>query len=182
MLLRSCSFQKELSNDAWDVLFENYKNFVGEFDYGVEIIEAALDNRIDLTKPFNLFGYCKVIRENRKQEGIRSLKHNQYIVDDDEEDKTGVSISSIVDPRDDYEISDDNNELAEVVEKLKKANAEIIVVFGLDLLFCIKQAIKGTPQAVEELSKICKELDWVGEYVKIILSSGIPFSKLFPNI
>lgn len=181
MLLRSLNFTKRLTEDMINILFEDYKDFRGEFDYSVELIEAALSGRINFNKPFNLFGYCKVIRDGKYQNNLKRLKRQEYIIDDDDDEKTGVKISSLVEERDDYDILIDTEELMFTVKKIIALNDEIIVNTGVDLIFCMRKAVSGYPEAVSELTDLCKEYSWIAEYVQIILSSGISFEDLFPE-
>lgn len=170
-----------LSGDMLDTLFKDLKDYRGEFDYSLELIEAALDGRIDVNKKFNLFGYCKTVREGNFQTELKRLKKQQYIIDDDNDDETGVKVSTLVDTRSDYEIIEDNEELEYSVKKIRALNDEIIESIGIDLIFCMRQALKGVPQAIQELADICKEYDFIAEYIQIILSSGVSFSELFPD-
>ena len=181
MLLRSFQYKQELTGDMLDTLFKDLKDYKGEFDYSLEIIDAALDGRIDISKKFSLFGYCKTVREGNFQTELKRLKKQQYIIDDDNDDETGVKVSSLVDTRSDYEIIDDKEELSYTVNKIRSMNNEIIEDIGVDLIFCMHQALKGVPQAVQELANICEEYDFIAEYIQIILSSGISFEELFPD-
>lgn len=181
MLLRSFCFTQQLTGDMLNVLFKDLPNYYGEFDYSIELIEAALEGRIDIEKPFNLFGWCKTVKDGNFQTELKRLKKQEYLIEDDDEDSTGVKASSLVEERDDYEVFIDNEEVLYTVKKIRALNNEIISDMGIDLIFCMRQAVKGVPQAVEELSNICKEYDWIAEYVQIILSSGISFEDLFPN-
>ena len=181
MLLRSFHFTQQLSGEMLDVLFKDLPNYHGEFDYSIELIEAALEGRIDIEKPFNLFGWCKTVRDGNFQTELKRLKKQEYLIEDDDEDKTGVKASSLVEEHDDYEVFIDNEELLYTVKKIRALNNEIIVAMGIDLIFCMRQAVRGIPQAIMELSNICKEYTWIAEYVQIILSSGISFEELFPE-
>ena len=172
---------QQLSGEMLDVLFKDLEKYHGEFDYSIELIEAALDGRIDISKPFNLFGWCKTVREGNFQTELKRLKKQEYLIEDDEEDKTGVKASALVSERDDYEIFEDNEELFYTVKKVTALNNEIMSVIGIDFIFCMRKAVQGIPKAVEELTNICKEYEWLAEFVQIILSSGVPFEDLFPE-
>lgn len=172
---------QELTGDMLDVLFKDFKDYRGEFDYSIELIDAAIEGRIDITKQFSLFGYCKTVREGNFQTELKRLKKQQYIIDDDNDDETGVKVSSLVDTRSDYEIIDDKEELSYTVNKIRALNDELISTIGIDLVYCMRQALKGTPQAVQELTNICEEYDFIAEYIQIILSSGVSFEELFPD-
>lgn len=179
MLLRSFSNMQVLTGEMLDTLFKDLKDYKGEFDYSLEIIDAALDGRIDISKKFSLFGYCKTVREGNFQTELKRLKKQQYIIDDDNDDETGVKVSSLVDTRSDYEIIDDKEELEYSIKKIRALNDELISTIGVDLIFCMRQALKGTHQAVQELASICEEYDFIAEYIQIILSSGVSFKELF---
>lgn len=182
MQLRSFGFQQQLTGDMLGVLFKDLPNYHGEFDYSLEIIEAALEGRIDIRKDFNLFGYCKVIRDGKSNNEMKKFKKNVCLIEQsDEYAESGVTLESLVDERDDYEIINDNEETMYIVKKVQALNFEMMRDLGIDLIWCIKQAVKGVPQAVEELTNFCTEYSWYSEYVEIILGSGIPIDELFPD-
>ena len=181
MLLRSFTCMQVLTGDMLDVLFKDFKKYRGEFDYSIELIDAALEGRVDIHKHFNLFGWCKTVKEGNFQTELRRLKNQKYLIDDDEEDKTGTKTSALIDTRSDYEIIEDYEELEYTIKKIRALNSEMISNIGIDLIFCMRQAIKGIPTAAQELSNVCEEYDWIAEYVQIILSSGISFEELFPS-
>ena len=187
MYLRSFSYSKQLTGEMLDVLFKdleddngNLENNPRNFDYSFELIEAAFDGRINLDKPFHLFGWIKALKNGKYQEEIDELKRRQYLTDDDE-DCTGVKISSIADMRDDYEDCLDKEELVYTVNKVCSLNNEFKADIGIDFIFCMRRAVQGIPHAVDEMIKICTEYKWIAEYVKIILSSGVEFQTLFPE-
>lgn len=179
MLMRSYSHTPQITVEMANKVFEDYKDYHGEFDYSVELVDAVLDGRIRVDKPFNLFGWCKTVKEGKYQMDLRRLKKEEYLIDDDDE-QTGVKASSLVDTRDDYEKIDDSSELEDVVERIKGLQYEIAVDIGVDIIFCMRRAVQGITAAVEELGRVCREYEWIGEYIQVILSSGVSFNELFP--
>ena len=112
---------------------------------------------------------------------LRRLKKEDYLIDDDDDENSGVRASSLVDDKDDYTKLDDKSELDYTVNKIRELQLEIAKDLGLDIIFCMRKAVQGIPAAIEELGKVCKDLPWIGEYVQVILSSGVSFNELFPE-
>lgn len=181
MYLRSFSYQQQLAGNMLDVLFKDLEKYHGEFDYSLELIEAAFDGRVDISKPFNLFGWCKTVKEGKFQEDLRRLKKEEYLLDDDEDDKTGVKSSSLIEKRDDYEVFEDNEEILYTVRKVTAIQQEIVSEVGVDIIFCMRKALQGSTKAIKELQSVCERYDYIQEYVQIILASGIEFDVLFPE-
>ena len=181
MLMRSYSFAPDLNSQKLNKVFEDYDKYVGEFDYSVELLNAVMDGRISVDKNFNLFGWCKCVREGKFQMELRRLKKEDYLIDDDDDENSGVRASSLVDDKDDYTKLDDKSELDYTVNKIRELQLEIEKDLGLDIIFCMRKAVQGIPAAIEELGKVCKDLPWIGEYVQVILSSGVSFNELFPE-
>lgn len=181
MQLRSFGFQKQLDMEEYYYLFKDYDKFNGEFDYSVELIDAMLESRIDKTKDFSLFGYCKLIRDGRFQNDLKRLKKEQYLIEDDDDESTGVKASSLIDERDDFEVFEDTEEAMYTVKKIQALNYEMMEVLGIDIIHCMRQAVKGIPEAISTLTEFCNEYTKYAEYIQIILGCGIPFEELFPE-
>lgn len=180
-MMRSFGFQKTMEMDDFEYLFRDFKKYNGEFDYSIELIDAMMDSRIDKTKEFSLFGYCKCIRDGKFQNDLKRLKKEQYIIEDDDDESSGIKASSLVEERDDYEVFEDTEEAMYTVKKIRALNLEFISELGIDLIHCLRQAVKGIPDAIETLTEFCNEYSKYSEYVQIILGCGIPFEELFPE-
>lgn len=159
-------------------LFKDMEKFNGEFDYSVEIVDALLDNRIDTSKEFKLFGYCKAIRNSRQQAEYKKAEKEKSLDDEDSKWEEAASLYNHVDV---YGQCDENDELASTICAVREYRMEIMAETGLDLVWCLRQAVRGIPAAAKELAKFCGEYKKYAEYVKTILGCGIPFEELFPD-
>lgn len=54
-----------------------------------------------------------------------------------------------------------------------------MIEYRLDIIVCMKQAVRGIPQSIASLKNLVAEVPQIGEFVKIILSSGKPLNELF---
>lgn len=180
-MMGSFSVQKTMEMNDFEYLFRDFEKYNGEFDYSIELIDAMMDSRISKKDEFNLFGYCKCIRDGKFQNDLKRLKKEQYLIEDDDDESTGVKASTLIEERDDYEVFEDTEEAMYTVKKIQALNFEFISELGIDLVHCLRQAVKGIPDAIETLTEFCNEYHKYAEYVQIILSCGIPFEELFPE-
>ena len=167
--------------DDFEYLFRDYKKYNGEFDYSIELIDAMMDSRIDKTKEFSLFGYCKGIRKGKFQNDLKRLKKEQFLIEDDDDESSGIKASVLVEERDDYEIFEDTEEAMYTAKKIRTLNLEFMSELGIDLIHCLRQAVKGIPDAIETLTEFCNEYHKYSEYVQIVLGCGISIDELFPE-
>ena len=73
-----------------------------------------------------------------------------------------------------------NEELEYAVSTIKSLNDSFIADYGTDLIFTLKNAVRGIPQAVTEIKNICTEFSVVSELIETILTSKREVEVLFP--
>lgn len=181
MLLRSMSFNKECSPKVWE-LFEKADELGTKLDYTLEIIEAAMQGRIDFEKDFKLKEYVGSIDRARRLEGLREAKRAVHITDisDDEEDSSGVAYPA--DSRNDYEELENNFELQQAVDMFNEMQNYFMVNAKCDSKLAVRQALRGIPESVELVKNLCDEYPIAADLLKIILGSGYSYEQIFPDI
>lgn len=152
-------------------------------EYAEEIINAALEGRINFDKEFNIGAYENTIRNNTRMNAQDRQKKETFFTDDEFEDsyKGGVSENKVSDDRDDYASFEDEDEVKWAVKNIKAENNTFRIDYGINLIKLLKKATGGYPQAMEKLRMVCLEFERVGEWIRIILSSGHPVDSLFTD-
>lgn len=190
MLLRSFGYYNNLTSFGYEFLFGELVNEDGTFstdardwEYCSEIIEAALNGNITFDKEFNIRAYNKTVKKNLRLANNTYSKRFIDVVDtvDEAKDEGGITIDSLPDKTDKYKVFEDTEELSLTVEKIHAIHKDIMTVYGVDIIYSIRSALKGNPSAVETLSQLCVEDTRIGDYLKIILESGVSFEELFPE-
>lgn len=180
-LLRSYSFNKVVTDDIWN-LFKDADINRG-WDYSLEIIENAMSGGIQTSKSFSFYGYINNIEKNRRLEKHRSAKRHLHIKDSyDEEESYGVpesALNTYVPQDDPYQKIDDDEEVYFAVNEINKMASEFLIFNKVNIQHCVRQALKGIPDAVSELKKLVEEDPHAGEMLRIILGSGYSFDILF---
>lgn len=188
MYLRSFSFGtfmgvSELPVEVVNLFLPLVENPDKRVEFAGEIITAGLQGRIDFSKEFNLDAYEATIRKNQHLLKESERKKKSYIdfsgAGDDFDDVANsggvkadfVQLESIEEMKDAFEEILLNEELEYAVSTIKSLNDEFISDYGTDLIFALKRAVQGIPQAVEEIKNICQEFSLVSELVETILSS-----------
>lgn len=196
MLLRSFGFGtfmgvSELPVEVLNLFIPLTENPDKRIEFASEIISAGLNGKIDFTKDFNLDAYEATIKKNQRLLKENEKKKKSYIdfnggSDDFEEVACSggikadfVQLDSIEEMKDAFEEVLANEELEYAVTTIKSLNAEFISDYGTDLIFALKKAVQGIPQAVEELKSICAEFSLVAELIETILSSKQEVEVLF---
>lgn len=164
-----------------------YKNMticgVPMLDYTYDIYEAYLDGRVN--KHTNIVAFVRGIQDNtiklesKKQQKFKFIVNNTD--DNEEESKDGVSQETLSSQEDKYEEFNNSEELIWAVKKIKSLKMELCVDFSINLETMIKKAALGFKPAKEALTELCNEVDFLADLVYIVLSSGIPIDKLFPE-
>ncbi len=179
MLLRSVSFTTECNPKIWE-LFKKADELGTKLDYTLEIIEAAMQGRIDLEGEFKLKEYVASIDRSRRLEGLREAKKAVHVTDisDDEED-SGVAYP--VDSRNDYEEFENNYELQQAVERFNDMQYYFMVNAGCFAKTAVRQALRGIPESIELVKNLCDEYPIAAELLEIILGSGYSYEDIFPE-
>ena len=156
-----------------------------------EVLNAALEGRINLNADFNLCGYDYAVRANNNLTKEKSRQKQVFLdtsVNEGDKESAmrngGMSVdyataSAVNELVDAYEEILDDAELQFAVETIKSLNKEFIVEYNVNLVSTIQKAIQGIPQAISKLKELCDECDIVSEQVYIILSSGKDIEHIF---
>lgn len=89
------------------------------------------------------------------------------------------SMSCIDEMKDAFEELLNEEELDYAVSAIKSLNDKVIVEYGVDLIYAVRQAIRGFPQAIGVVKDLCLECKYISDLVEIVLSSGKEFNVLF---
>ena len=196
MYLRSFSFGtfmgvNELPVEVLNLFLSLTENPDKKVEFASEIISAGLQGRINFNKDFNLDAYEATIRKNQHLLKENERKKKSYIdfsgSNDDFDDVVTsggvkadfIQLDSIEEMQDAFEEVLLNEELAYAVDTIKSLNDEFISDYGTDLVFALKRAVQGIPQAVDEIKKICANFSLVSELIETILKSKQEVAVLF---
>lgn len=159
-----------------------------------DIYRAAVDGKIDMSKPFNLAAYEFAIQHRdklNKKKQMRDITFISFADSDTERDADlrsgGVSVDVasyraeiFADVKSDFDQLFDNEELKYAIEQIKQLNDDMAVNYGVDLIVLLKQAVlTESPEAKSKIKEVCSKFSVVAEQVKIILSSGVPIQECF---
>lgn len=184
MVLRSFGFTEEVSGDIWN-LFKNVSKLPAGMDYHVlEIIRAAQTGDINAKryaeegKDFDIVSYIKKIEKNQRKECYRRKKRERVLLDDADWEEEGVVAPPVffIDP---YESVDNADELEKAVSWIHDNAMWILIECKIDIIHCMRQALKGIPESIQALKMMSEEYEVVGEKIFIVLSSGYSFEELF---
>lgn len=192
MALRSFSFGSSMGVDEIPQkvlsLFSSYVGADKQLQNASEIVFAGIQGRINLDGKFNMEGYTHAIEHNKKLYKNNRKKKESFIdygsPSDDyntiaQEGGIQADRLQIEEVKDAFEELIEHDELRYAVSAIKQVNAEFIVVEELDLIDAIRMALKGIPQAIKDVQRICDFYPQVAENVKTILSSGFEFEEVF---
>lgn len=196
MYLRSFSFGtfmgvNEIPTEVLNLFLPLTENPDKRVEFASEIITAGMQGRINFQKEFNLDAYEATIRKNQHLLKENKRKKEVYIdfsgsSDDFDDVVTSggikadyVQLDSIEEMKDAFEELLISEELKYAVDTIKSLNGEFISDYGTDLIFALKRAVQGIPQAVSEIKKICEDFTIVSELIEIILKSKQEVEVLF---
>jgi cell fate (sporulation/competence/biofilm development) regulator YmcA (YheA/YmcA/DUF963 family) len=195
-LLRSYSFGHvcgvtELPENVLNLFIDLVNNPNKKIEFAGEIISAGLLGNIDFEREFNIDAYEATIRKNQRL-GIESKRKKEVFLDfsDNNDDwdevaqsggiKADVASTHMVQKMEDaYEKVLMEDELKYAVETIKSLQPMLLVEAKMDFMQTMKQALKGIPESVALLQKVCDTYVVVAEQVKIILTSGYTFEEIF---
>ena len=186
MINSFCSYQAGVSDDIWD-LFKDWEDVDEPFEYVLEIVDAAASGRINLDD-FNLSAYNKTIKKNENKANNRSKNKLFHIVEDIEDasvEPYGVPeavVSLYAEQTDEFEKFENAEEVEYAVQEIRQHSSSVFCNYRIDVLHCIKQALKGLPDSIKLLKGLANDEPFIGNLIKIILESEQPFSELFPEI
>lgn len=195
-LLKSYSFGHifgvtELPNEVLNLFIGLSKNPEKKIEYASEIISAGLQGNIDFNHEFNLDAYEAAIRKNLKL-GKESRRKKEVFLDftdnnDDWEEtqyaggiKADVATTHAVQKMEDaYDKLIMEDELRYAVDTIKSLQPMLLVEAKMDFMHTMEQALKGIPESIKLLQRVCDEFEVVAEQIKIILGSGYTFEEIF---
>ena len=156
-------------------------------NYASEIVFSGIRGRIDLNREFNIEAYEKAIEKNGQLSAYNKKKKESYLDFGSSDDYDSVTQSGGVQAerlnlevvQDAFEELLDNDELACAVSNIRRLNDEFITVEETDIIEAIRLALKGIPQAIKELKRICEFYPQISENIKTILSCGLSFDEVF---
>lgn len=183
-MLASFSFEREVPYEVYSALFrEVVESGVSEadLDFTLEAIDMAMKEGI--TNDFSLRGYVNNARKKERMALNRQSKYSVNIcsevdADSDSVEAKGVCESTLSDGTDYYEDLILEDELHYTLIKLKSMYDDILIEYRLDILGCLAQAMKGIPQAINQLKGVCEANVQISEIVYVILSSHRSFEEL----
>lgn len=193
-LLRSFSFGQfhgvsELSEDILSLFTSLVEDPNKQIKYASEIISAGLQGNIDFGREFNIDAYEATITRNQKLGTAKKSKKVSFLDmtsgDAADEDHTGgvrvdiASIQNVTQMEDAYEKLMDEDELRYAISAIKSLQPVLVTEARLDLLYTMRQALKGIPDSVKMLREVCEDYSVLGEHIRVVLGSGYSFEELF---
>lgn len=196
MTLRSFSFGtymgvNELPIEVINLFLPLTENPNKKVEFASEIVKAGLQGNINFQKEFNLDAYEATIRKNQhllKESERKKKAYFDYSGANDDYDEVissggikadFIKLDSIEEMKDAFEEVLLNEELKYAVSTIKSLNDEFISDYGTDVIFALKRAVQGIPQAIEEIKHICEEFSLVSELIETILESKQKVDVLF---
>lgn len=184
MVMRSFAFQQDIPMSVWNV-FKEHEKIRGDL-YPLEVLASVKKGDIVVGEPFNLAAYIRKVSENKSLEYSREVNRLVGIVDSVAEDSEaeGVTediVTGYVEQVDFAEEIADKDEVRFAVNQINNMSREIMIFHKLDIKHCVKQALRGIPDSVACLKNLVVENPTIGEYLKIVLGSGVEFNTLFPQ-
>ena len=129
-------------------------NGTAKVDLG-KVVDAVINNDKDaLKRVFNIEAYVNSIKKNQRlvnNTAARKKLHICEVDDDGTVEAYGVTesvISNYAEQKDEYEEFIDNEETLYAVEQLYSMRSEIMIEHRLDIIVCMKQAVRGIPQSI----------------------------------
>ena len=182
----------ELSDEILNLFIDLSENPEKKIEYASEIISAGLQGNINFKQAFNLDAYEAAIRKNIRLGKENKRKKESFLDYSDSSDdnwsevatsggiKADVASYKAVEKMEDaYEQLILEDELRYAVETIKSLQPMLLVDARMDFLHTMKQALKGIPESVKLLQKVCNDYEVVAEQVQVILGSGYTFEEIF---
>lgn len=158
-----------------------------KIEFASEIISAGLQGKIDFNREFNIDAYEAAIRKNQYLSKSNKSKRESFLDfgGDSEEDEHGgirvdiASAQNVQQMEDAYEQLMDEDELKYAISTIKSLQPVLMVEARMDLLYTMRQALRGIPDSVKMLKDLCSEYEILGEQIKVVLGSGQSFEEMF---
>lgn len=162
-----------------------------EIEFAGEIISAGLQGNIRFDQTFNIDAYQAAIRKNQRLNLEHSRKKQVFLDFSDNSDdwestamsggiKADVATVKAVNQMEDaYEQLILGEDLKYAIETIKSLQPTLLVDAQIDFLHTMKQALRGIPESVSLLKKVCEEYEVLAEQVHTVLSAGLSFEEMF---
>ena len=162
-----------------------------KLEFTSEIVFNGLQGRIDLSREFNIDAYETTIRKNQVL-GNEGKKKKELYIDmsggsDDWDEVTcsgGIKLDQVNDRvvdkiLDAFEQLLLDDELQYAVDTIKALNDDLMLEESIDLIYALKQSVKGIPEAIKSVKEVCENNGLVSELVMTVLNSGYEVSQIF---
>lgn len=179
------NFTTEVPSEVWELL-RGIEEMPSGFEYSLEVIDSAMSGELIVDSSFNLSAYANKIRRNKAlekaREGERFVSIAVTSYDENLGDYNSVSYENLVDTsieEDDFERIENSELLKYSVNKIKELSPYIWAEYRFDIIYGIRQALRGIPESIMLLRQIVSADAQIGDLVKMILGSGVSFNDLF---
>ena len=178
MLLRSYSFNRELTCKELELFSYLVENPDYKCEVVYDVLHNAMEGRIDLNKEFNLLGYEAKVRRNTIL-GAYNKDKKEKSYDAQISSTSDLTLKdTLVEPRDEIESMLEETEYASCIKFLddnrlyhaRNINKGCLLV---DLHCCLKKALNGVPDAVSLLKLLCDNDTNIRDCIEAILKHGI---------
>lgn len=197
-MLRSYSYgtfcgHNELPDEILNLFTDLVENPEKKIEFASEIISNGLQGRINFNSDFNIDAYEATIRKNNRLTKESKKKKEVFLDMNDSSDdfdevasKGGIKVNRFMPAslqlQDAFEQVLLDDELQYAISTIKELDDMLQVEENVFILKVIRQAIRGIPDSVKILRRICDEYEVVAEQIKVILSSGKSFDELFGTV
>lgn len=181
----------ELPNEILGLFVSLVDNPNKKLEFASEIIFNGLQGRIDFSREFNIEAYETTIRKNQVL-GKEGRRKKEVYIDtsgssddwDEVSSNGGIKLDQVNDRavdkiQDAYEQLILDDELKYAVDTIKALNDDLMLEESIDLIYALKQSVKGIPEAIKSVKEICDNNSLVSELVKTVLNSGYEISQIF---
>ena len=197
-MLRSYSYgtfcgHNELPDEILNLFTDLVEHPEKKIEFASEIISNGLQGRINFNSEFNIDAYEATIRKNNNL--IKESKRKKEVfldtgssTDDFDEvaSKGGIKadrfMPTALQIQDAFEQVLLDDELAYAVSTIKELDEMLQIEEGVFIIRVLRQAIKGIPDSVKILKRICEDYEVVAEQIRIILDSGRSFDEIFGTV
>lgn len=166
-LLRSFSFGisngvRELPKEVLGLFSDMGIDHSKSSNHVSEIIDAALDNRINTSTVFNREAYEYAIEHNncmtKNKKVIKEKSLDSEVINGDSDDVSNITVD-LVSYRENIGVSDfENVEKNDLIQSIQnhiiKSNKEYISVLGIDGVFCYKRLLQGDIRVSDSFKEI----------------------------
>ena len=139
-----------------------------------DIIEAALDGRIDCTRYFNLLGYNNAVIKhgNMHERKKKNVVLNNSDLSEQCEDNMSKMDTYYIDETDKVDIATKNMDVLLARKYIEDNYTNLIIYHDIDIFLLLKLSLEGGIKAIETLRSICNSLKELEDNVFTLLSGN----------